>query len=173
MRNRQKPSKAQRAATLHRRKILMPQSLANVLLHVVFSTKHRQPWLKSEKSRDVMTGYLVGTLRNIDCPSLTVGVVDNHVHILCNLSRTITIAKLVQEIKTSSSARIKEEHPALKDFAWQNGYGAFSVSQSMKDTVKHYIATQEEHHRVRTFQEEFRELLARHAIPFDERYVWD
>ena len=151
----------------------MPQSLANVLLHIVFSTKHRQPFLRNRQARDVMTGYVIGTLRNLQCPSLAVGVVEDHIHILCNLHRTITIAKLVEEVKTSSSARIKEEGPELVNFHWQNGYGAFSVSQSNVDEVRRYVLNQEEHHRRRTFQEEFRLLLACHQIEFDERYVWD
>ncbi len=150
----------------------MPQSLANVLLHLVFSTKHRQPFLSKSADRDAMT-YLIGTLRNIKCPSLAVGVVADHVHILCNLSRTISIAQLVEEIKTLSSARIKEQGPALQDFHWQNGYGAFSVSQSNAPQVKQYVENQEEHHRTRTFQEEFRLLLEKHGIEYDERYVWD
>lgn len=151
----------------------MPQSLANVLLHIVFSTKNRQPFLSEAADRDVMTGYLIGTLKNIKCPSLAVGVVADHVHILCNLSRTITIAKLVEEIKTSSSARIKEQGPALQEFSWQNGYGAFSVSQSNAPQVKQYVENQEEHHRTRTFEEEFRLLLEKHGVEYDERYVWD
>jgi REP element-mobilizing transposase RayT len=151
----------------------MPQSLANVLLHIVFSTKHRQPFLRRKEVRDVMTGYVIGTLKNIDCPSLEVGVVEDHMHILCVLHRTVAIAKLVEEVKTSSSSRIKEEGPDLRDFHWQNGYGAFSVSQSNSPHVKAYVANQEEHHRVRTFQEEYRLLLERHGIAFDERYVWD
>jgi REP element-mobilizing transposase RayT len=151
----------------------MPQSLANVLLHVVFSTKHRQPFLRELRTREFLTAYLVGTLRNLDCPSLIIGVVEDHVHILCNLHRTVTIAKLVEEIKTSSSLRLKDEHKSLKDFQWQNGYGAFSVSQSNVPAVRRYIATQEEHHRRRSFQDELRLLLRRHGIEFDERYVWD
>ncbi len=151
----------------------MPQSLANVLLHLVFSTKHRQPFLNTPELRDVMTGYLVGTLRNLECPSLIVGVVEDHAHILCNLHRTISIAKLVEEVKKSSSARIKEEGRQLCDFHWQNGYGVFSVSQSNSPRVKKYITNQEEHHRTRTFQEEFRVLLTRQEMEFDERYVWD
>lgn len=149
----------------------MPQSLANVVLHIVFSTKHRQPFLLEPVVRDAMTGYLVGTLRNLKCPSLIVGFVKDHVHILCNLSRTLAIAELIEEIKTSSSVRIKEEGPTLKDFHWQNGYGAFSVSQSNVDEVKRYIANQEEHHRTRTLQEEFRLFLEKHGIEYDERYV--
>lgn len=151
----------------------MPQSLANVLLHVVFSTKNRQPFLRNKEVRDVMTGYLVGTLRNIQFPSLVVGVVEDHVHVLCNLHRTVAISELVEEVKTNSSARIKQEGPGLGDFHWQNGYGAFSVSQSNVESVRSYVANQEEHHRVRTFQEEYRLLLERHQIAYDERYVWD
>ncbi len=151
----------------------MPQSLANVLLHIVFSTKHRRPFLQTKQLRETMTGYLIGTLKNLDCPSVIVGVVEDHVHILCHLSRTITIAKLIAEIKGGSSERIKQEGPSVVDFYWQNGYGAFSVSQSKVEQVKDYIANQEEHHKKRSFQEEFRELLDRHGIEYDERYVWD
>jgi putative transposase len=151
----------------------VPQSLSNVLIHVVFSTKQREAFLHTPDLRGIMTGYLIGILRNIKCPSLIVGVVEDHVHILCVLHRTMTIAKLVEEVKTSSSARIKEEGKALADFHWQNGYGAFSVSPSNVEPVKAYIADQEEHHRKRTFQEEYRLILERHGIEYDERYVWD
>jgi putative transposase len=151
----------------------MPQSLSNVLVHIVFSTKHRRPFLETPELRGVMAGYMVGILRNIKCPSLIVGVVADHVHILCSLHRTVTIAQLVEEVKTSSSIRIKQEGPALTDFHWQNGYGAFSVSPSNVEQVKTYIADQEEHHRKMTFQEEYRKILERHGIEYDERYVWD
>ena len=151
----------------------MPQSLANALLHVVFSTKNRTPFLNTPELRGTMTGYLIGTLTNIDCPSLIVGVVEDHVHILCNLGRTISIAKLVEELKTSSSSRIKEEGAGVKDFYWQSGYGAFSVSQSNVEAVKTYITNQEEHHCKVTFQEEYRRFLERHGLAWDERYVWD
>ncbi len=120
-----------------------------------------------------MTGYLIGTLRNLECPSLITKVVEDHAHILCNLRRTITIAQLLENIKTSSSSRIKEETSELRDFHWQSGYGAFSVSQSNVESVMDYIRNQEEHHRTQTFQEEFRLLLERHGIEYDERYVWD
>ena len=151
----------------------MPQSLANILLHVVFSTKNRAPYLDSPAVREAMSGYLVGTLRNIDCPSLATNCVADHVHVLCQLSRTLTVAKLVEEVKTSSSKWIKQEQPRLTDFHWQAGYGAFSVSQSNVDQVRQYIANQESHHRQRTFQDEFREFLRRHELDWDERYVWD
>ena len=151
----------------------MAQSLANILLHVVFSTKNRAPYLDPPAVREGMSGYLVGTLRNIGCPSLATHCVADHVHVLCQLSRTLTVAKLVEEIKTSSSKWIKQEHPRLTEFHWQAGYGAFSVSQSNAEQVRQYIANQESHHRQRTFQDEFRELLRRHELEWDERSVWD
>src|SRR5439155_20498647 len=120
-----------------------------------------------------MNVYMVGTLRNIECPSLIVNCVEDHLHCLYQLSRTITIAKLIEQMKTSSSAWIKDQSPDLKDFYWQGGYGAFSVSQSNVPVVKTYIANQEEHHRKVTFQDEFREFLRRHGVEWDERYGWD
>jgi putative transposase len=151
----------------------MPQSLSNILVHVVFSTKHREPHLSTPELRGTMAGYMVGTLRNLKCPSLLIGAVEDHVHIFCAVHRTMAIARLVEEVKTSSSARIKEEGPSLRNFHWQNGYGVFSVSPSNAEQVKTYLANQEEHHRKRTFQEEYRLMLERHGIEYDERYVWD
>lgn len=152
----------------------MPQSLSNALIHLVFSTKHRHPYLRDPGLREVMTSYLIGTLRNLNCPSLCVGVVEDHVHILCQLHRTISIATLVEKIKSSSSSRIKEEsNPAVKEFHWQAGYGVFTVSQSNAKQVIEYIENQDEHHRQRTFQDELRILLQKHEIEWDEKYVWD
>lgn len=152
----------------------MPQSLSNVLIHLVFSTKHRYPFLRDTALRNTMTGYLIGTLKNLECPSLQIGVVEDHVHILCQLHRTMSISKLVEQIKSSSSSRIKEEpHPAVKDFHWQAGYGVFSVSQSNVKQVIEYIENQDEHHRERTFQDELRILFQKHGIEWDEKYVWD
>jgi len=151
----------------------MPQSLADVVVHIVFSTKNRAPLLKSPEVRERLHAYSVGTLKNLDCRSIITRSVEDHIHILCHLSRTMTIAQLIKEIKASSSAWLKEQDPCLHDFYWQAGYGAFSVSRSNVEKVKDYIADQEEHHRTRTFQEEFRLLLERHGIEYDERYVWD
>lgn len=151
----------------------MPQSLANVLLHVVFSTKHRAPFLKTPEIRHELNGYMVGTLRNIECPSLIVNCVEDHLHCLCQLSRTMSIAKLIEEMKTSSSIWVKEADSSIKGFYWQAGYGAFSVSQSNVEKVKAYIANQEDHHRKVSFQDEFRTLLRKHGIQWDEQYVWD
>ena len=151
----------------------MPQSLANVLLHVVFSTKNRVAFLKDKELREELQAYMVGTLQAIDCPSLIIRAVDDHLHCLCRLSRVTTIAKLVEQMKVESSSWAKKQSAELKDFYWQSGYGAFSVSRSNVPGVTEYIANQEEHHRRITYQDEFRLLLRRHDIEFDERYVWD
>jgi REP element-mobilizing transposase RayT len=151
----------------------MPQSLANVLLHVVFSTKNRKPFLQNATLRDELNGYMVGTLQGIDCPSLIVRCVEDHLHCLLRLSRTLSIAQLIEAMKVDSSAWLKRKSPDLADFYWQGGYGAFSVSQSNVEQLKAYIANQEEHHRRVSYQDELRALLRRHEIEFDERYVWD
>ena len=151
----------------------MPQSLANVLLHIVFSTKNCVPFLQDPTIRENLNAYMVGALNAIECPSLITRTVEDHLHCLCQLSRTISIAKLVEEMKVESSSWVKKQAQSLQNFHWQSGYGAFSVSQSNVGQVKLYIANQEEHHRKMTFQDELRLLLNRHEIEFDERYVWD
>jgi putative transposase len=115
--------------------------------------------------------YLTGALRCLDCDPRLVDGVDDHVRILCRLSRKISLSELVKNLKTNSTKHVKEigQH----DFSWQNGYGVFSVSQSAKESVFAYIANQEIHHRKMDFQDEFRALLTKHGIRFDERYVWD
>lgn len=151
----------------------MPQSLSDVLIHVVYCTKNRVPYLKSPDLREHLNGFIVGTLKEIGCASLITRSVEDHVHTLCQLSRTMSIAELVKQMKVTSSGWIKEQDPRLAEFYWQAGYGAFSVSHSNRDQVKHYIGHQEEHHQTRTYQDEFRLLLERHGIEYDERYVWD
>ena len=151
----------------------MPQSIAKILLHVVFSTKERRPFLRDHALREEMHRYMGGILAGIDCPSIIVGGVEDHVHLLCVLSRTCAPADLVKEVKRSSSLWIKKRAPEYADFAWQNGYGIFSIGSSQIEEVRRYIAGQEEHHRKETFQDEFRRLLQRYAVTFDEAYVWD
>ena len=114
-----------------------------------------------------------GILTNHDCQPISIGGVEDHVHILSMLSRTCEAAEMVKEVKRSSSLWLKTKNPDLSDFAWQNGYGIFSIGQSQVETVQDYIAGQEEHHRKVSFQDEFREFLRRYEIEFDERYVWD
>ena len=151
----------------------MPQSLSRIWLHIVFSTKQRQTFLKDDALRDEMFRMLGHHANELGCPSAGVGGWVDHVHILCGLSRTVTVADLVEELKRETSKWAKQRCPAWSAFYWQNGYGAFSVSQSQLETVKLYIARQAEHHRILSYQDEFRELCARHAVLLDERYAWD
>src|SRR5437667_8236897 len=150
----------------------MSQSLAKNLLHLVFSTKHREPYLSASR-RPAIHAYLAGIFREWESPALRIGGVDDHVHILFQLHKTLALSKIVEEVKKGSSKWIKTQAQELSSFYWQNGYGAFSVSQSNVEAVIHYIDHQEDHHRRVTFQEEFREFLRRHEIEYDERYVWD
>ena len=151
----------------------MPQSLAKILVHIVFSTKHRQPFLKNEEIRGELHAYTIGVLRALESPSLAINSVEDHIHILCRLSRKIAVMKLIEEIKTSTSKWIKTKGTPYRGFYWQGGYGAFSVSESKHADVARYIARQPEHHRRLTFQDEFRQLCAKHGLAIDERYVWD
>lgn len=151
----------------------MPQSLAKILIHTVFSTKDRRPFLRDQTVREELHRYLGGILHNQDCQPVIVGGVEDHVHLLSTLSRTCAPAEMVKEIKRGSSIWLKTKGPELADFAWQNGYGIFSIGFSQIETVKTYIAAQEEHHKEVSFQDEFRSLLKRYEIEFDERYVWD
>jgi len=151
----------------------MSQSLAKILLHAVFSTKDRFPFLQSAVIRDEMHAYLGGILENLDCHSMAVGGVSDHVHLLFALSRVEKVADVIKELKRSSSAWVKTKSPAMKKFSWQSGYGVFSIGFSQVKAVRTYIAGQERRHRKISFQDEMRELLTRYEIDFDERYVWD
>jgi REP element-mobilizing transposase RayT len=151
----------------------MPQSLAQIYLHLVFSTKNRVQYLRDQTLRQETILYIKGTCDGLKCPSVQTGGWEDHIHVLCRMGRTISIADLVKGIKTASSAWIKTKSRQLADFHWQLGYGAFSISPSHVDTLIAYIQNQEEHHRTETFQEEFRRICAKYEIEIDERYVWD
>ena len=149
----------------------MPQSLAQIYVHLVFSTKARVSLIPSAiKPR--LHAYLAGTLNAIDCPAVQVGGMPDHVHILFRLSRTVTISDLVKNVKVESSKWVKDEC-GMGDFAWQAGYGAFSVSASNVDDVTRYIQNQEAHHQGKSFQDEFRRLLELYRVEYNEAYVWD
>jgi putative transposase len=150
----------------------MPQSLSKVILHIIFSTKNREPWLES-KVRPRMHAYLATICRDLGAEFVHVGGFADHVHIVTTLPRTVSQAQLIEQIKKVSSKWIKTLDAQYRGFFWQRGYGAFSVSPSQLDAVLQYINAQEEHHRTRTFQEEYRELLRKHGVDFDERFVWD
>ena len=151
----------------------MSQSLSNVIIHIIFSTKDRRPFLTDKNIREQMHAELGGTSKTLECPPIIVGGVEDHIHLLARQSRTITLADWIKELKRVTSIWIKEKGPQFKDFAWQAGYGAFSVSQSQSSHVIEYIQKQEEHHKKKDFKTEFREFLERHEIEYDERYVWD
>jgi putative transposase len=152
----------------------MSQSLSNVIVHIIYSTKNRQPWLKDASLREELFAYNAAVLKNeVDSPAILINGVEDHIHILCRLSRKFAIMDVIKASKTETSKWIKKRDPTLKEFQWQGGYGIFSVSQSNVEQVKRYIAGQEEHHRKSTFKDEFREFCRRHGIEIDERYVWD
>jgi putative transposase len=151
----------------------MPQSLAQVYLHIVFSTKGRVPSLKDAAIRDALHHYLGGICRKIECPSLRIGGTEDHVHLAIRLGRVISIAELLKELKQDSSKWLKTQSSELRDFHWQNGYGAFSVSPGHVERLIQYIASQMEHHKTESFQDEFRRLLRTYGLEWDERYVWD
>jgi REP element-mobilizing transposase RayT len=151
----------------------MAQSLSQVYLHIVFSTKNRARFLQDRALRERTHAYLAGACRNLDSPSIIVGGVEDHVHILCRLAKTLSISEFIRELKRESSKWLKEQSSDLSSFFWQGGYGAFSISPAHVKGLTDYITNQEEHHKKETFQEEFRRLLRLYEIEFDEKYVWD
>jgi putative transposase len=150
----------------------MPQSLARLCIHLVFSTKDRVPIL-TDDIRPPLHAYMATVLKNVGSPALLINSVEDHVHILFDLGRTVTVAKAVEDVKKSSSKWIKTQGDAFAGFAWQAGYGAFSVSESNVEAVRQYIANQKEHHSKKSFQDEYRAFLTKHKVTYDERYIWD
>ena len=150
----------------------MAQSLSRILLHVVFSTVERRPFLRDPHQRDELHRYLGGILNERGCASILVGGTEDHVHLVFALSRTATVAETIKEVKRSSAVWIKRRPPNQADFAWQAGYGAFSLGYSQLEATRAYVANQEEHHRKRSFQDEFRALLEKYQVAYDEDHVW-
>lgn len=148
----------------------MPQSLSKIYIHLVFSTKNREANILPQ-FREEMFSYIAGTLDSLGCATIIVGGTADHVHALFCMSRTRTVSDVARDVKANATKWYKERLRCA--FGWQLGYGAFSVSQSKVETVRRYIASQEEHHRYKTFQEEYREFLESYGITYDERYVWD
>jgi REP element-mobilizing transposase RayT len=150
----------------------MGQSLAKNYVHIVFSTKHRQELIFPPVEEE-LHAYLGGICKKLECHPIKVGGYTNHVHILCMLSKKIALMKLLEEVKSHSSKWIKTKGEAYENFYWQDGYGAFSVNPTEIDVVVNYIANQKEHHRKKTFQDEYRAFLKKYEVEYDERYVWD
>ena len=150
----------------------MAQSLARLHVHLIFSTRDREPFL-GDGVRDSLHRYMATVLQNMGCLPVLINSVEDHVHILFELARTVAVSVAVEEVKKTSSKWIKTQGIEFADFAWQGGYGALAVSESNVPVVREYIARQQEHHRRKTFAEEYRAFLQRHGVAFDERYVWD
>jgi putative transposase len=148
----------------------MPQSLSKIYIHVVFSTKYRRP-LISEEIRQNAQAYFVQVGANLGSFTEEIFIMPDHIHWLCTLPRTITVADLVKNVKISTS--IKYKTITQCNFEWQKGYGAFSVSESGLVPVKNYIKNQHDHHKKTYYQDEFRRFLEEYRIEYDEKYVWD
>ena len=150
----------------------MSQSLANIVVHLVFSTKGRRQLLREEE-RGELHAYITGILKNLQSPLIEINSVRDHIHILFAQSKNHAPAKIVEEVKTSSSRWLREHYAAYADFAWQTGYGEFSVSPIHVESVRDYIRQQPEHHRQEDFQTEYRRFCEKNGRPLDERYAWD
>ena len=149
----------------------MASTLTNLLYHVVFSTKGRSP-LITDEVREPLYRYVGGIVRNQGGALLEIGGVADHVHLLARFPASKAVSDLLRDLKSDSSGWLNRERPQDR-FAWQTGYGAFTVSQSQVGTVRRYIRGQEEHHRQRSFKEELVGLLKKHEIEHDEKYLWD
>jgi REP element-mobilizing transposase RayT len=149
----------------------MAHTYTNILIHALFSTKDRHPWLSPEV-RDEVFRYLGGTINELGGQSLLVNGPRDHIHMLFELPRTLSIAATMEKTKSHSSGWLKERWPDLRAFGWQTGYAAFSVSKSQAEHVKRYIGNQEEHHRKISFQEELLAFLKEYGIEYDPRYVF-
>ena len=150
----------------------MSQSLHLLTTHIIFSTKHRNRYLTPE-IRPRLFAFMSGILRNLQCELPTVNGVEDHVHVLCHLTKKLPLMKVLEILKKDSSKWLKAQSGIPPQFRWQNGYGAFAVSPGHREATREYILNQEEHHERETFQEEYRRILSKYGVAFDERYVWD
>jgi len=150
----------------------MSQSLSNVLVHIIFSTKYRAP-LIDESIQPELYAYITSIVSSHGSYLHKIGGIADHVHLLSSLPRTLSISSFLEEIKKSSSKWIKTKDSRYHHFSWQKGFGVFSVSCSQKNDVVAYISNQKERHKKMSYQDEFRKLLQLNEVPYDERYVWD
>jgi putative transposase len=150
----------------------MLQSLSKVIVHIVFSTKDRVAWLDRDVRPRIHT-HIATICRDLNAEALRVRGVANHLHIIMTLPRALSQSEMIETVKKTSSKWIKGLDSKYRQFHWQRGYGAFSVSPSQLHSVLEYVRNQEEHHRTRSFQEEYREFLRKYGVEFDERYMWD
>ncbi|MDA0767892.1 MAG: IS200/IS605 family transposase [Verrucomicrobia bacterium] len=150
----------------------MARSFPQNIAHIVFSTKQRDPLISGEMEKD-LHAYLGGIIRELKGVPLNINGTEDHVHILARTPKTVADADFMRTIKANSSSWVKSEFPASRSFAWQEGYGWFSVSKSNVAAVSEYIDRQKEHHQSRAFKDEFLRLLEKHEVEYDERFVWD
>ena len=149
----------------------MSQSLSKLYTHIVFHTKFNQNLIKAEIENELYA-YLGGILKQNKSVPIVINGVEDHVHILCIMSKNIALANLLEELKRNSSRWIKTKGVDYKYFAWQGGYGGFSVSQSKVDVVKRYIENQKTHHKTETFKEEYLRFLKEYDIEYNDDYLW-
>jgi putative transposase len=150
---------------------MMASTLTKLLLHVTFSTKDRAPLLPADIEADLYA-YIGGICRRLESPLLAMGGTADHVHLMVSMSKNIALAQLMLEVKRDSSRWIKQHHPGVGNFAWQDGYFAFSIGQSAAETLRSYIAGQKSHHATLDFKDEVRALLRRYGIDWNEQHVW-
>ena len=150
----------------------MANTFASLHYHLIFSTKHREPWLRPD-TQDRVWAFLGGIARENGMKALQIGGMPDHAHVVLGAPTSMSISKAAQLLKGGSSQWIKDEFPGMRGFAWQDGYGAFTVSKSNLSEVICYVQNQREHHRIKTYQEEFLSFLIRHEIDYDEKYLWD
>jgi putative transposase len=150
----------------------MGHTHTRLLVHVIFSTKDRIPYLVSDRRNEIFR-YMSGILKNLNCSSLSIGGVSDHAHMFFELPQTASVADIVGKVKGNSSKWIHDSRVLPRSFAWQRGYAAFGVSDSSADAVLRFIAEQERHHQKWTFQDEIRLFLTKNRIAFDEKYLWE
>jgi putative transposase len=150
----------------------MPSTYTNLLYHIIFSTKNREP-LIVDAWKEELYRYIGGIVRSEGGVSIEIGGMPDHVHILAKLKPAISVSDILKLIKANSSKWINDEKVRRRGFAWQGGYAAFSVSESQVEVVRRYIRSQEEHHRKQSYQDELIALLQRHGVEYDPRYLWD
>ena len=149
----------------------MPKSYTNLLYHIVFSTRERRPLITTDR-RPALYEYIGGTIRGLGGISLAIGGIEDHLHLLAKLRPDKALSDVLRDLKSNSSGWMHDVFPDAKDFAWQHGYGAFTVSSSQVPAVSNYIANQERHHKKLSFRDEFIEMLQVNEIEFDEKFLW-
>jgi REP element-mobilizing transposase RayT len=171
-----RPSLGKYATTKLTQEKTMPQSLSQCWMHIIFSTKNRTPFPTNPDIKIKLYDYIKAVCFNHHCPVISIGGIEDHIHILLSLNKNISLSLLIEKLKKTSSKWVKTVNDStneIKKFYWQSGYAAFSVSQSSLETIKSYINNQEAHHRKYSYQDELRKILNKYQIKYDEKYVWD